>query len=71
MSLVKELDFKSEVVNAERTRQLFKDYPHLHIPKNFVPLSSKRAIVMEYIEGVKISDIPALERDFGDARKPS
>ena len=57
MSLVKELDFKSEVVNAERTRKYFKDYPHLHIPKNNVPLSSSRSIVMEYIEGIKISDI--------------
>ena len=35
-SLVKELDFKSEVVNAERTRQLFRDYPDLHIPRNKV-----------------------------------
>lgn len=48
-SLVKELDFKSEVVNAERTRQLFKEYPHLHIPKNNLLLSSRRTIVMEYI----------------------
>jgi predicted unusual protein kinase regulating ubiquinone biosynthesis (AarF/ABC1/UbiB family) len=60
MSLVKELDFKSEVVNAERTRQLFRDYPHLHIPKNKVTLSSQRAIVMEFIEGTKISDIASL-----------
>jgi aarF domain-containing kinase len=71
MSLVKELDFKSEVVNAERTRTLFRDYPHLHIPKNVVALSSNRAIVMEFIEGVKINDIPGLEREFGDPKKPS
>jgi aarF domain-containing kinase len=62
MSLVKELDFKSEVVNAERTRQLFKGYPHLHIPKNNVPLSSRRTIVMEFIEGTKINDIEELKK---------
>ena len=61
-SLVKELDFKSEVVNAERTRQQFKGHEDiLHIPFNKVPFSSRRAIVMEYIEGVKINDIEALK----------
>ena len=70
-SLVKELDFKQEVVNAERTRNMFKDFDDLHIPHNKVMLSSSRAIVMEYIHGVKINDIPALEAAFGDPKKPS
>ena len=60
-SLVKELDFKAEVVNAERTRQQFKGQEAiLHIPRNHVPLSSSRAIVMEYVEGVKINDVETL-----------
>ena len=70
-SLVKELDFKQEVINAERTRLLFHDYPDLHIPRNKINYSSSRAIVMEYVEGVKINDINALETEFGDAKRPS
>lgn len=69
--LVKELDFKQEVINAERTRLLFEDYPDLHIPRNKINLSSRRAIVMEYIEGVKINDIVTLEAEFGDAKRSS
>ncbi len=60
-SLVKELDFKSEVVNAERTRTLFKGFDDLHIPRNNLLLSSGRAIVMEFVEGVKINDLEALK----------
>jgi predicted unusual protein kinase regulating ubiquinone biosynthesis (AarF/ABC1/UbiB family) len=55
-------------VNAERTRTLFRDFPDLHIPKNKVPLSSRRAIVMEYIEGIKINDIDGLKKEFGDEK---
>ncbi len=60
-SIVKELDFKEEVVNAERTRNCFKGYSDLYLPKNKIPLSSKRAIVMEYVEGKKINDIDGLK----------
>jgi predicted unusual protein kinase regulating ubiquinone biosynthesis (AarF/ABC1/UbiB family) len=59
---VKELDFKTEVINAERTRNNFKGYKHLHIPYNNVHLSSKRAIVMEFVEGSKINDIESLKQ---------
>ena len=43
----------------------------MHIPRNIVPLSSKRAIVMEYVDGIKINDIEGLKKEFGDANKPS
>jgi predicted unusual protein kinase regulating ubiquinone biosynthesis (AarF/ABC1/UbiB family) len=65
-SLVKELDFKTEVVNAERTRKQFEGYKDLHIPKNNVTKSSNRAIVMEYVEGIKINDVEGLKERYGD-----
>lgn len=60
-SIVKELDFQQEVVNAERTRNNFKKYKDLYIPKNNIPLSSRRAIVMEYVEGLKINDLEGMK----------
>ncbi len=66
MSLVKELDFKSEVVNAERTRKYFHGFEDMHIPHNIVPLSSRRTIVMEYIDGIRINDMEALQKEFGE-----
>eukprot|EP00347_Sterkiella_histriomuscorum_P003302 403364806 len=68
-SIVKELDFMQEVVNAERTRNNFKKYNDLYIPKNNIPLSSRRAIVMEYVEGLKINDLEGLKQQFGDPQK--
>lgn len=69
--MVKELDFKQEVINAERTRNNFKGYTNLHIPYNKISLSSRRTIVMEYVEGLKINDIQSLELEFGDPKKAS
>ena len=69
--MVKELDFREEVVNAERTRSNFKGYTWLHIPENKMQYSNKRVIVMEYIEGAKINDILKLEEMFGDPKLAS
>lgn len=43
--------------NAERTRNFFKNYSDLYIPENYFKYGSKRIIVMEYMEGINISDI--------------
>lgn len=52
--------------NAEKTRINFKDNDNLYIPINYKSKSSKRAIVMEYIEGVKINEINKLKEIYGD-----
>lgn len=35
-ALLQELDFKQEVINSERLRDYFKDYPDLYLPKMYV-----------------------------------
>ena len=65
-SLVKELDFKQEVVNLERTRNNFKTYDSLYMPKTFVMKSSSRTIVMEFCRGTKIDEIEKLKEEFGE-----
>ena len=62
------MDFKKEVVNAERTRNAFKSYDDLYIPKNYIPLSGKRAIVMEFMKGLKITQVEELEKRYGDPK---
>jgi predicted unusual protein kinase regulating ubiquinone biosynthesis (AarF/ABC1/UbiB family) len=49
------------MLNAERTRRDFEGYKDLHIPSNYIPLSGRRAIVMEFIEGIKINDVEGLK----------
>lgn len=38
----------------------------MHIPKNYIDKSSKRAIVMEYVEGIKINNVQKLQEIYGN-----
>ena len=69
--LLQELDFKQEVINSERLRDYFKDYPDLYLPKMHVLQSTKRAIIMEYVEGDRITDVDVLNQKFGSAANVS
>jgi aarF domain-containing kinase len=60
-TLVEELDFEREIANAEHTAILFKHHPSLYIPKMHSEFSSRRLIVMEYIDGVKINEVEKLK----------
>ena len=55
-----ELDFSTEVSNMQKCRDFFTPYPSIYIPKVYSTLSSDRLVVMEYIRGMKVNDIPAL-----------
>lgn len=62
--LLQELDFKQEVINSERLRDSFLGYKGLYLPKMHVLASSKRAIIMEYVEGWRIDDLDKLKEQF-------
>ena len=65
-SLGQELDFKNELVNLERTRNCFYKYDSLYLPKTYLTISGKRALVMEFMKGEKIDDIDKLKSLFGE-----
>jgi ubiquinone biosynthesis protein len=67
-SLEKEIDYTIEASNMERIAQLFLDDPTLYIPKVFRNLTTSQIITMEFIEGIKVSDIQSLS-DMGFDRK--
>jgi ubiquinone biosynthesis protein len=56
-----ELDFRREGRNADRFRENFAKNDYLYVPKVYWDYSTKRVIVLERIEGIKIDDVPALE----------
>ena len=69
--LRQELDFKTEVINSQKTVDNFRSNKYntdLYIPKVDVLKSTKRTILMEYVEGIKIDDIDALNEKFGSAK---
>ena len=57
-----ELDFRREAESMASLRAALAHRSDVVIPAPFPELSTKRLLVMEYIEGIKITDREALER---------
>ncbi|KAI8974036.1 ABC1-domain-containing protein [Trametes punicea] len=68
--LRRELDFELEAKNAQRTSQFVASEPRLadrvYIPKVFPELSTKKVMVAEWIDGVRLSDRRGIGRLMGD-----
>jgi ubiquinone biosynthesis protein len=60
-SLEKEIDYKVEATNMERTARQFLDTPFVYIPKVYRDLTTTRIITTEFVEGIKISEIDELD----------
>jgi ubiquinone biosynthesis protein len=54
-----ELDFSNEARNARAMAEASKDRAFLVIPRVLAGLSSEAVLTMEYVEGLKVSDITA------------
>jgi ubiquinone biosynthesis protein len=59
-SMEREMDYTREVADIDRFAWQFRDEPTVHVPKAHAPLSTQRLLVMEFIEGIKVSDLDAL-----------
>ena len=57
-----ELDFRREAESMASLRAALAHRSDVIVPASFPELSTKRLLVMEYIEGIKITDREALER---------
>lgn len=55
-TIYKELNFSTEIQNIERFRNDFSDSKDVYIPKVYGKLSTEKLIVMEYIDGIKVSE---------------
>jgi ubiquinone biosynthesis protein len=60
-SLERELDFTREAAHIERFSWQFRDEPTIYVPEVQVALTTERLIVMEFIEGIKASNLTKLE----------
>ncbi len=55
-----ELDFRVELQNLERFRAFLDDQPGVESPRPYPPISSDDVLVMDFVEGPMINDVPAL-----------
>jgi predicted unusual protein kinase regulating ubiquinone biosynthesis (AarF/ABC1/UbiB family) len=56
----RELDFVNEAHCAESVARFFDDRPDVHVPRVHWELTTRRVLVMEFVEGIKVNDLPAL-----------
>lgn len=60
--LRQELDYVHEAQNAQIVRANFAEVPGIAIPAPYPELTTRRVMVMERMDGIKISDTAALDR---------
>lgn len=60
-TLEKEIDYVLEASNMDRFARQFFDDPAVYIPKVFHDTTTARVLTMEFMEGIKISEIEQLE----------
>ncbi len=64
-----ELDFYREGHNADRFRENFADEPYLYVPEIHWDFTTRRVLVMERIQGIKIDEVQALKDAGYDCRR--
>ncbi|MDU0458709.1 MAG: AarF/UbiB family protein [Geobacteraceae bacterium] len=60
-SIRREMDFSREGHTIEKFRDNFKSVPWMHFPHVHWTHSTRGVLTMEYIDGIKVSDLSALE----------
>ncbi|MFL5628034.1 MAG: ABC1 kinase family protein [Ktedonobacteraceae bacterium] len=60
-TIYEEIDYVREAANARRFKEMFKDDPLIYIPHVYDEYISRRMLVLEWIDGIKINDYAALD----------
>ena len=64
-----EMDYNLESSNLKRIKENMKKYPNVIIPEVYDDYSSKNILTMEYIPGIKVTNIEALDEKGIDRQK--
>jgi ubiquinone biosynthesis protein len=59
--VLEELDYRGETYNALRLAENLQGLPGVHVPVIYTELSTSKVITQEFVEGVKVSDVEAIE----------
>ena len=60
-TIFEEIDYVREAANARRFAEIFKDRPGTMIPKIVDGYISRRVLVLEWVDGIKVNDYAQLE----------
>jgi len=67
-TLEKEIDYTIEASHIERFSRQFMDDETVYVPKVFRETTTERVLTMEYIDGVKVSEIDRIEKEGLDRK---
>jgi ubiquinone biosynthesis protein len=59
--VLEELDYRGEAYNALRLAENMANLPGVHVPAVYPELSTSKLITQEFVRGVKVSDVRAIE----------
>src|SRR5206468_10663708 len=62
-TVYEEIDYITEAANCQRFHEMFKHDPTIYIPRVYEEYSSRRLLVLEWIDGIKINDYARLEAE--------
>lgn len=65
--IFEEMDYENEGRNAEKFASLYHKFEEIYIPKIYWQYTSRRVLTMEWIEGIKLTDLPAIAANGIDA----
>ncbi|MBE7439631.1 MAG: AarF/ABC1/UbiB kinase family protein [Spirochaetales bacterium] len=54
--LEEELDYETEIRNAQRFAALYQDHPDIYVPEVFPQFSSREVLTMEYVPGLALEE---------------
>ena len=60
-TIFEEIDYVQEAANARRFAEIFKDRPGILIPKIIDGYTSRRVLVLDWVDGIKINDYAQLD----------
>jgi predicted unusual protein kinase regulating ubiquinone biosynthesis (AarF/ABC1/UbiB family) len=60
-TIFEEIDYVQEASNARRFAEIFADKPSIVIPRVIEGYTSRRVLVLEWVDGIKINDYAQLE----------
>eukprot|EP01031_Cornospumella_fuschlensis_P030254 gene30254-36560_t len=67
--LYREIDYRAEAVNAQRFAELYASIKDVYVPKVYTSLSTRKVLVMEWVDGARLNDVEALQRMRLDGTK--
>lgn len=61
-NIVRELDYQNEALNGRYLAQNMSEFPEIHVPAIYSELSTASILTQEFVKGVKIIDVCALDQ---------